>query len=64
MDVERDNMLCGIKDTDNLMEFMCIYLNLIETTCFNVQFSQVHMFCDDKNLKLAPEVTSYGVYKL
>ena len=48
--VEIHKSLCGGRKTENL----------IESTCFDLKISRVHMFCDDDRSKLVPVSTRPG----
>ena len=46
--------LCGGRNTENLIDSTCFYLNISQIHVFCSDISQVHMFCDDDRSKLVP----------
>ena len=44
MAVGIQKVICGSKNTENLVKSMCFYQNLVKSTCFNMKISRVHVF--------------------
>ena len=44
MAVEIQKTLCGDRNAENLIESACCHQYLIESTCFYLKFSRVHIF--------------------
>ena len=60
MAVEIQKTLCGGRNTDNLIESTCFYLKISGVHVFCSKFSQVRMFCNDDRSKLVPGFTRNG----
>ena len=52
MAVEIQKTLCGGRKTENLIESTCFYLKISRVHVFCSNFSRVRMFCDDDHSKL------------
>ena len=57
MAVEIQETLCGGKKTENLLNSTCFSLKTSQVHVFCSDFSSVHMFFDDDQSKLEPEST-------
>ena len=72
--VEIQKSLCGGIKVENLIDFTCLNLKIVDSTYFYLKLSRVHvfcsncsrvgMFCDDDCSKLVPESTRPGVFRV
>ena len=55
--VEIQKTLCGDRNTENLIESTCFYLKISRVHVFCSNFSRIRMFCDDDHSRLVQEST-------
>ena len=60
--VEIQKSLCGGRKIENLIESTCFNLKVSRVHMFYSIFSQVYMFFNDDNLKLVTESTQPGSF--
>ena len=63
MAVEIQKTLCGGRNTENLIKSTCFYLKNSQVDMFCLNFSQLHIFCDNNRSKLVLVSTHSGVWQ-
>ena len=54
LSIEIQKTHCGGRNIENLIESTCFYLNISQVHVFCLDFSKVRMFCGDDRSKLVP----------
>ena len=62
--VEIQKTRCGGRNTENLIKSTCFHLEISQVHMFYLNFNRVHIFFDGDNSKLVPESTHSGVPNL